>query len=107
MLQMAKDLGRQMDAMMLVDSSAAFGVMSRKGCGKLHMHIGHLWIQEAAENKDLVFEKVGTQDNPADLCTKNLSKQDVDKRMETTPHNSYENRANQDLQFTVSRAGRY
>ena len=71
--QLAKDWGQDFKAKVWVDSSAAIGVVHRKGCGKLrHVRVGMLWIQERAESGDLVVAKVLGTDNPADLMTKHL-----------------------------------
>ena len=56
-----------------VDSSAALGVVGRRGNGKLrHVRVGQLWVQQLAEDGDVQFLKVSGVQNPADLCTKNL-----------------------------------
>ena len=60
-----------LQAEVLVDSSAALAVTSRKGNGKLrHVRIGHLWVQEVVESEDIRFRKVEGPANPADLMTK-------------------------------------
>ena len=72
--QLALGWGLQLDIGVHVDSSAALAVVSRKGNGKLrHVRIGHLWIQELAENEEVKFFKVKGTENPADLMTKYLS----------------------------------
>ena len=59
---------------MLVDSSAALGVVARKGAGRLrHVRVGQLWVQEKRENEELRFRKVKGTDNPADALTKALA----------------------------------
>ena len=35
--------------------------------------VQYLWIQDAAENKELEIEIVGTLENPADMLTKFLA----------------------------------
>merc|ERR1711989_157497 len=66
--------GMNMSANVHVDSSAAIAVTDRKGCGKLrHVRIGHLWVQELAERRDVRYVKVRGDANPADLFTKHLS----------------------------------
>ena len=73
-LQMATGFGRNVQAEVLVDSSAALAVTQRKGNGKLrHVRVGQLWVQEAAENEELKFSKVLGTENPADACTKHLT----------------------------------
>ena len=73
MTQLADSLGVHMTARILVDSSAALAVVSRKGNGRLrHVKIGHLWIQEAAAREEVILAKVRGSENPADLMTKHL-----------------------------------
>ena len=56
-----------------VDSSAALGVVGRRGNGKLrHVRVGQLWVQQLAEDGDVQFLKIGGTQNPADLFTKHL-----------------------------------
>ena len=63
------------------DSSAALGICSRQGLGKLrHIDIQTLWIQEKVRTKQIVLKKVRGEVNPADLLTKHLnSKEKVDQ----------------------------
>ena len=71
--QLAKDWGQDLRAKVWVDSSAAIGVVNRKGCGKLrHVRVGMLWIQERVETGDLEVAKVLGTENSADLMTKHL-----------------------------------
>ena len=57
----------------MVDSSAALGVVRRKGNGKLrHVKVGKMWIQEKEESGELMFAKVKGELNPSDLMTKGL-----------------------------------
>ena len=71
--QLAESWGIQLQANVFVDSSAALAVTHRKGCGKLrHVRIGHLWVQELAEEGTVAFSKVRGTQNPADLLTKHL-----------------------------------
>ena len=73
--QLAKEWGIPMEADILVDSSAAIGVVNRKGNGRLrHVRIGQLWVQEKRENEELRFTKVKGTCNPADLMTKGVGK---------------------------------
>ena len=74
LLQLAEDWLLSMSGQVLVDSSAALGVVKRRGNGKLrHIRVGMLWIQERSESGDLVFLKVPGAINPADLMTKALT----------------------------------
>ena len=67
---------------MYVDSSAALAIARRKGAGKMrHINVNSLWIQERQNEKDLELRKVLGTENPADLMTKNLARQALDKCM--------------------------
>ena len=87
-LQMTTDLGRSTEGEVFVDSSAALGVVHRKGNGKLrHIRVGQLWVQQTAEDEVLTYKKINGKDNPADLCTKNLTQAAIDnglKKIEMT-----------------------
>ena len=53
------------------DSSAAKGILSRRGLGKQrHISTRYLWIQERVARKDLTIQKVGTKEQFADILTK-------------------------------------
>ena len=77
--QMAGGLGRQVEGEVYVDSSAALGVVNRKGNGELrHIRVGHLWIQQTAEDEILAYRKVHGKNNPADVCTKYVTQKVMD-----------------------------
>ena len=60
-----------MSIMVYADSTAALGIVRRKGAGKLrHVKIGMLWLQDVREEEPVKFEKVAGSENPADLMTK-------------------------------------
>ena len=68
---------------LLSDSSAARGIVSRKGLGKTrHVQTRYLWIQEKVQTKELSIEAVGTEQNLADLCTKPLAGETCWKHMQ-------------------------
>ena len=73
--QMAAGLGKTLEIEVFVDSSAALGVVARKGCGKLrHVRVGQLWIQQLAEDEEVAYRKINGESNPADLFTKHLTR---------------------------------
>ena len=58
---------------MWTDSSAAVGICTRQGLGKLrHIDTHTLWVQERVRNKSLKLRKVKGELNPADLLTKHM-----------------------------------
>ena len=55
------------------DATAAIGIVSRLGLGKVrHLAVSDLWVQQAARKGSVEFTKVPGQINPADLFTKAL-----------------------------------
>ena len=50
----------------------------RKGLGKVrHIEVNQLWVQEAVALGRILLEKVGTQDNLADVLTKHLAREQL------------------------------
>ena len=83
-----------------VDSTAAIGVVSRRGCGKLrHVRIGDLWIQERVEEGELGIEKVHGEWNPADMMTKGLPEAKMQRFMEMTNQDVEGGRAKEALEL--------
>ena len=55
------------------DGSAAMSIANRIGSGKVrHVEVTQLWLQENARNKTIVVNKVGTDENLSDACTKEV-----------------------------------
>merc|ERR1712185_717320 len=79
---MLRYFGRESEGVVYADSSAAPAIARRKGAGKMrHINVDSLWIQERQNEKDLELRKVLGTENPADLMTKNLERQKLDKCM--------------------------
>jgi len=72
-----KDVGVELPLRVWTDSSAAIGICSRQGLGKLrHLDTHTLWIQQAVRTKRVDLRKVDGECNPADVLTKHsLSRQ--------------------------------
>ena len=59
MQNIGKDLGIHYDIHLYTDSSAAMGMVARKGMGKVrHIEVSELWIQDAVKNNVLTVNKV-------------------------------------------------
>ena len=72
-LQLLEDWGIRREARVYVDSTAAMGIVHRRGNGKLrHVRVGLLWIQERVEAGELHVTKILGTENPADAMTKHL-----------------------------------
>ena len=68
---LAKDLGEVCKLNLHLDALATMCLVKRMGLGKAkHVHVPHLWIQEASKSGRFVTKKVGTNVNPADSMTK-------------------------------------
>ena len=82
---LAQDLGiGTLEIHLHADSSAAIGICNRSGIGKVrHLATGLLWIQERIRSKDIKLYKVLGTENPADLLTKHLPRDAVDKHIAT------------------------
>ncbi len=66
------------------DASAALAIVQRNGLGKTkHVQVGWLWIQQMAKRDKANFNKINGQVNPADLMTKNLTKNIADRHLST------------------------
>ena len=66
-----KDVGVEVPLRVWTDSSAAIGICSRQGLGKLrHLDTHTLWIQQAVRTKRVDLRKVDGERNPADILTK-------------------------------------
>ena len=58
------------------------GICKRTGIGKVrHLATGQLWVQDRIRTKDFELYKVAGDDNPADMLTKDLAREFLDKHM--------------------------
>ena len=97
--QLASGLGKELNAEVFVDPSAALGVVARKGCGKLrHIRVGQLWVQQLAEEEEVLYRKICGQDNPADLFTKHLTRIRIDYLLDLLNVRDAEGRAQEGLE---------
>ena len=80
MMSMLRDFHYKVSGEVMGDASAALGIIHRRGLGRTrHIDTGLLWIQQTAAEKRLAYEKVLGTDNPADLMTKHLSLEVVER----------------------------
>jgi len=69
-----RDLGMDLPLRVWTDSSAAIGICSRQGLGKLrHLETHTLWIQQAVRCGRVDLRKIRGEVNPADLYTKHIA----------------------------------
>ena len=76
MISMGVDFGEELTGTVYSDSSAALGILTRSGLGKVrHIRVQYLWLQEKVASNDLSVRKVAGETNPADLLTKGLAQE--------------------------------
>ena len=68
---LTQDLGISLPVRVWTDSSAAIGICSRQGLGKVrHLDTHTLWVQQAVRVGRIDLRKISGESNPADLLTK-------------------------------------
>ena len=71
--ELLKECGHTLQVAVETDSSAAKGIASRLGAGRIrHLEARFLWIQERTRYRTIVVRKVAGVDNRADITTKLL-----------------------------------
>ena len=80
-----QDLGCSVRLVVCTDSSAAKGMASRKGLGKVrHVEVNQLWVQEKVGSGEVELKKVDGQSNLADALTKYLDGDNIMRHMNGT-----------------------
>ena len=75
---MFKDFGRDMQVHILSDATAAIGICRRQGLGRIrHLAVADLWCQQIIRDKGATISKWPGPQNPADLFTKHLSRNEI------------------------------
>ena len=76
------DLGFKCKLQVLTDSSAAKGIASRRGLGKVrHVEVNQLWVQEKVADGSIELSKVGGDVNIADSLTKHVGREILERHM--------------------------
>ena len=76
------DFGLCMKVRMHADSAAAIGICRRSGIGRVrHLAVGQLWVQEGLRRGDFILFKVQGDQNPADILTKCVSREVLDRHL--------------------------
>ena len=67
---LARDMGLELSLVVVVDSSAAVGMVNRSGVGRfLHLEVKDLWVQERVKRGFFTIVRVNGDSNPADVST--------------------------------------
>ena len=78
------DLGWQLQLRVHSAATAAIRICRRKGLGKIrHLATTDLWIQDKVRSKQIELLKVLGTDNPADVLTKYVNRQTMEKALST------------------------
>ena len=78
-----QELGVQKRVRIRTDASAAKGIASRRGLGKVrHIEVNQLWVQDKVARGELEVVKISTHDNLADACTKSIESDNLSRHME-------------------------
>ena len=73
-------MGVDVDIELNTDASAAKGIASRKGVGRVrHIEVHQLWVQEKVSRGEIVINKVRGEDNIADILTKFVDREKIDQ----------------------------
>ena len=82
---MMRDLGVNKGVKVKTDASAAIGIASRKGLGKVkHIEVHQLWVQSKVANGDIVLEKVKGPKKLADGLTKYVTSDGINMHLRGT-----------------------
>ena len=80
-----RDLGHNVRVCVMTDSSAAKGMVSRKGLGKVrHVEVNQLWVQQKVGSGEIELRKVEGVSNLADALTKHVEHESIQKHLEGT-----------------------
>ena len=79
-LHLLADFSITAEASVYSDSTAAIGIVSRHGLGRTrHIKVQYLWLQEKVQHHEVKVKKADGKDNVADLFTKYLKRDDIDR----------------------------
>ena len=77
------DLGITMSIRVKTDASAAIGIASRRGLGRIrHIDVDELWVQDKVAQGIIKLEKVKGTENLADTLTKHVPHADLEYHIE-------------------------
>ena len=84
---MLRDLGVESGIDLYTDASAAKGIASRRGLGKVrYIELCELWLQDQVARGRIAVHKVPGQENISDSLTKHTSVERLSRTMYATAH---------------------
>ena len=79
------DLGVKIKIQIKTDASAAKGIASRRGVGKIrHIEVSQLWVQDKVRKGEVIMRKVSTEENLADALTKHVNQDEINYHIQHT-----------------------
>ena len=79
---LARDLGIELKVRVHSDATAALGMCRRRGLGKVrHLDVADLWAQQKVREGAIELVKVLGADNPADIMTKYVDRQLLERML--------------------------
>jgi len=88
-----RDMGIHAEVHMYTDSSAAKGIASRRGLGKVrHIEVNQLWLQDQVHSGKITLTKIAGTDNCADILTKHASAKILEGHLRILDHRIREGR---------------
>ena len=79
-----RDMGVEMGIEIRTDASVAKSIAMRRGAGKVrHIEVNQLWVQEKVAKGEIEIRKVGTEANVADILTKHVEREKLDRHLAT------------------------
>ena len=99
-ISVAGKLTRPVRTIEAKDRHEALAIAKRKGAGKLrHINVSALWIQDVQDREGAEYVKILGTENPADLMTKYLARDVIDKHMSVLGQVFQEGRAGKGLEM--------
>ena len=82
---MLRDMNISVDTVICTDSSAAKGIASRRGLGKVrHIELSELWLQDQVARGRISVRKISGDDNFSDSLTKHASSDRIEQTLRET-----------------------
>ena len=82
---MLRDSGVILGITLCTDSSAAKGIASRRGLGKVrHIELAELWLQDQVARGKIKIEKIRGEDNFSDSLTKHSNPERISQTLRNT-----------------------
>ena len=78
-VSLGRDFGIELNIRLHLDAAAALGILERKGVGRVrHLDVASLWLREKELRKMIEMRKVPGLENPSDVGTKYLTRDNLD-----------------------------